>query len=319
MKVKAFVQFFIVLMLPVILACSCSAEDLSKGPHACTQQETDLFLQDLEDNGQIDYSHECTGPKLPTPTPGLYIPVSDSKQPPCSMEWLSAADAPSYGPYSLDVSPQTGAMSYEFVITYPDGTQTSIISGSSKAILIMDDMPTGAYSVEIHALAFMSDEVCSIKAGFTKPGPGFALNASPECAMKFISPADGSELTIEGPVDFVWTQQPGAVSYLLDFVLPNGNHGMADPTTNLSKTMYMEAFQPGGTYTVFVKALNMDANMICQVSLSFTKPEYPQQLVILSHGNDDPDESPGAAPTEQPVFFPPIILLNFTPTPVVIK
>jgi len=157
------------IMLFAFSLTACFPSDGSRDSD-CTQSQIDWFWQDLTDNGVLDFSHECGGQiHPPTPNNGFGIDAPESKQPDCDMKWALEWNVPVYGPYNLGWTPQSGAMSYEVVITGPDGEQTTLTASSSDLVLMMQDFPEDEYSFEIRAKDFAGNYICSISTSFKKP------------------------------------------------------------------------------------------------------------------------------------------------------
>lgn len=155
------------VMLFSATACFGSNEG---APSNCSQAEMDWFWKDLED-GSLDYPHEC-GANHHAPDPsdnGFNIDAPEPKMPACNMHWSLEWNVPAYGPYNLNWTPQNGAISYEVVITGPNGEQTVLKSSSSDLVMMMQDFPEGNYTYEVRATDLYGNYICSITTNFDKP------------------------------------------------------------------------------------------------------------------------------------------------------
>lgn len=278
------------LISTILMLCMCSAT--LGWITDCNPDERMTFWEDLFDNGKLDQLHTCA-----------QVPISALPAGCATMEWLSPYVSPFSGPFDLSVTPLPEAASYEFVVTYPDGTQVVYQSSSPDVTVMTDDLPPGIYSVKVNVLDAAGNIICFTSGNFSRPIPSYKQS----CTLAFIAPAGNSMLPASGPVEFSWTSQPDASSYILDFTLPNGNHGALDPTTDTFKTVFMEAFTPGGSYIVTVMALDANAQTICQDTMTFTKPEA---WTPTKNAPKPPDEPQSDSPLIPILPFPPV----FEPT-----
>jgi hypothetical protein len=108
-------------------------------------------------------------------------------------------------------------------------------------------------------------------------------------------PTDGSVLGKIGQVQFNWTEQPGAQTYILTFLNADGSRARVETTSN-SASLFIEVLPAGGEYTWFVTALGADGTEICSsASITFSKPKAdPTQKPTP----EDKPEPPTEAPTE---------------------
>ena len=122
--------------------------------------------------------------------------------------------------------------------------------------------------------------VMTIKTATPSPDPGSM------CELKFLSPSPNASLPNYGPVDFSWSfiMNPSWQSHFpyFDFVLvikyPGGNPVVDYKTHDQHKTLYMENYEPGGTYTAQVSAVTLANEVLCWDQISFTKDEFTPQL-----------------------------------------
>lgn len=277
------------LISTIFIMCMCSAT--LGWIEACNGDERVTFWEDLFDNGKLDQLHSCAE-----------VPVSALPAGCATMDWISPYISPFTGPFDLSVTPLPEAASYEFVVTYPDGTQVVLTSPTPNTTIITDDLPPGVYSVEVRALDSAGNLLCYTQGSFSRPIPSYVQS----CTLAFIAPAENSILPASGPIEFSWMEQPDASSYLLDFTLPNGNHGAMDPTTDTFKKVFMEAFPPGGNYVATITALDAEANSICQDTLTFSKTEAWVPTKRAPNPSDDPQPDTPLLPVlpDPPVFIP---------------
>lgn len=108
-------------------------------------------------------------------------------------------------------------------------------------------------------------------------------------------PSDGSVLGKIGQVQFNWTEQPGAQTYILTFLNADGSRARVETSSN-SASLFIEVLPAGGEYTWFVTALGADGTEICSsASITFSKPKAdPTQKPTP----EDKPERPTEAPTE---------------------
>ena len=104
------------------------------------------------------------------------------------------------------------------------------------------------------------------------PLPTLTPTATPLVCFQLISPQDGAELPNKGAITFTWSEQAGAVKYVLTFTFQNGL-----PVTFESQKSehirYMESLIMGGRYTWQVTALDAADETICSAKpYTFTKP-----------------------------------------------
>ena len=110
--------------------------------------------------------------------------------------------------------------------------------------------------------------------------------------MTFLSPSQGATLPTSGPVNFSWAlNQPGTWTnhwylekYVLVITFPGGNplapYDIQNSST--SKTLYMENFQPAGTYTAQIRAIGWapdyePGSILCWDEITFSKEEFGLQ------------------------------------------
>jgi hypothetical protein len=113
-----------------------------------------------------------------------------------------------------------------------------------------------------------------------------------DCSIKFLSPSQGDKLPTSGAVNFSWSfTQPadwsnhwGLDKYLLVIDFPGGSsHAQYDIQNSItSKILYMENFQPAGTYTAQVSAIGWapyypESSVLCWDEISFSKDAFPQK------------------------------------------
>lgn len=106
------------------------------------------------------------------------------------------------------------------------------------------------------------------------------------CELTFLSPASNASLPDYGPVDFSWHLDPADWItnklpfdvFLLVITYPGGNPLVHYETQNEHKTLYMENYQPGGTYTAQVRAMSSEDEVLCWDQMTFTKDEFEPQI-----------------------------------------
>ena len=106
------------------------------------------------------------------------------------------------------------------------------------------------------------------------------------CELKFLSPSPNASLPDYGPVDFSWDLNPADWitnklpfdTFVLVVKYPGGNPSVHYETQDEHKTLYMENYEPGGTYTAQVSAVTLANEVLCWDQISFTKDEFTPQL-----------------------------------------
>ncbi len=104
------------------------------------------------------------------------------------------------------------------------------------------------------------------------PLPTWTPTATPQTCFQLISPQDGAELPNKRAIAFTWSEQAGAVKYVLTFIFPNGQ-SVTFESQNTEHTRFMESLIMGGRYTWQVTALDAAGETICSAKpYTFTKP-----------------------------------------------
>lgn len=104
------------------------------------------------------------------------------------------------------------------------------------------------------------------------PLPTLTPTATPQACFQLISPQDGAELPNKRAVTFTWSEEAGAVKYVLTFTFPNGL-SVTFESQKTEHTRYMESLIMGGRYTWQVTALDAAGETICSAKpYTFTKP-----------------------------------------------
>jgi hypothetical protein len=120
--------------------------------------------------------------------------------------------------------------------------------------------------------------------------------ASPAPCLKLIFPENGSDLPAEGLISFLWDEQPGASSYLLE-ILPPGGKMVTFTTTATLRNQYAEALPWGGEHKWQVVALDPNGKTICTSQpFTFTKPKPP--AIIPWTATPQPGELMATVPTK---------------------
>jgi hypothetical protein len=71
---------------------------------------------------------------------------------------------------------------------------------------------------------------------------------------------------------FQWTEVPEAADYELEVALPEGSGpAWVIPTSDETKTIYMENFPAAGEYAITVNAVSGMGELLCATSFKFTK------------------------------------------------
>jgi hypothetical protein len=119
---------------------------------------------------------------------------------------------------------------------------------------------------------------------------------TPVPCLKLIFPENGSDLPKEGLISFLWDEQPGASSYLLEIIPPAGK--MVTFTTQFTlRNQYAEALPWGGEHKWQVVALDANGKAICtSQTFTFTKPVPP--VVITWTVTPQPGELQATVPTK---------------------
>ena len=117
------------------------------------------------------------------------------------------------------------------------------------------------------AMLIASSECCSTGSPAATPVP----TETPTCNMHFTSPDAGAVLAGNGPVDFAWISVSNSSYCILTFNLP-GNGGQSTwNMTSTSRTLYIENFTTGGSYSAHVQARDTRADILCEANLNFSK------------------------------------------------
>lgn len=143
-------------------------------------------------------------------------------------------------------------------------------------------LPTVSPSPEMVSGAWTPTSSPSPTASFTlspqaptssaTPLPAFSPTATLQTCFQLISPQDGAELPNKQAITFTWSEQAGAVKYLLLFTFPNGQ-SVTFESQKTEHTRYMESLIMGGRYTWQVTALDALGEKICSAKpYTFTKP-----------------------------------------------
>ena len=119
------------------------------------------------------------------------------------------------------------------------------------------------------------------------------------CQLNFTNPAADAALSAYGPVEFAWTltAAPWITNKLpfdvfsLVVAYPGGNPLVHYETAAEHKTLYMENFQTGGTYTVTVSALDQQDNVLCWDQLKFSKDDYVPVIQLTPQPLPQPPQS----------------------------
>ncbi len=119
---------------------------------------------------------------------------------------------------------------------------------------------------------------------------------SPVPCLKLIFPEDGSDLPRQGLISFLWNEQPGASSYILE-ILPPGGKMVTFTTTDTLRNQYAEALPWGGEHQWQVVALDASGKAICtSQAFTFTKPMPP--VVATWTLTPEPGEPMATVPTK---------------------
>ncbi len=113
------------------------------------------------------------------------------------------------------------------------------------------------------------------------------------CWITFLSPGQGDALPTSGPVSFSWAFDHSASwsnhwyleKYVLVVKFPGGNP-LAHydiQNTDTSKTLYMENFQPAGTYTAQISAIGWapfyeEGSVLCWDEITFSKDAFARKF-----------------------------------------
>jgi len=110
--------------------------------------------------------------------------------------------------------------------------------------------------------------------------PVVELTPASVACFKVIYPLDKDSLPFDGPINFQWESQPGALEYLVTFYFPDGTNAPFI-TSETELIRYMDTMPSGGEYLWDVAALGEGGNEICRASGgAFIKPSsLPQDLV----------------------------------------
>lgn len=86
-------------------------------------------------------------------------------------------------------------------------------------------------------------------------------------------PIDGRALNNAGKVNFAWSEQPNAQTYIITFIKEDGSTARIETSSN-SAEFYIEVLPAGGNYQWFVTAYGADGKEICKSnSANFSKPQ----------------------------------------------
>ncbi|MFN8434778.1 MAG: FecR domain-containing protein [Anaerolineales bacterium] len=86
-------------------------------------------------------------------------------------------------------------------------------------------------------------------------------------------PTDGRTLNNAGKVNFTWSEQPNAQTYIITFIKEDGSTARIETSSN-SAEFYIEVLPAGGNYQWFVTAYGADGKEICKSnSTNFSKPQ----------------------------------------------
>ena len=100
-------------------------------------------------------------------------------------------------------------------------------------------------------------------------GQGEASNA----CSQLQEPIDGRALNNAGKVNFAWSEQPNAQTYIITFIKEDGSTARIETSSN-SAEFYIEVLPAGGNYQWFVTAYGADGKEICKSnSANFSKPQ----------------------------------------------
>ncbi|MFN8400959.1 MAG: FecR family protein [Anaerolineales bacterium] len=110
-------------------------------------------------------------------------------------------------------------------------------------------------------------------------------------------PTDGRALNNAGKVNFAWSEQPNAQTYIITFIKEDGSTARIETSSN-SAEFYIEVLPAGGNYQWFITAYGADGKEICKSnSANFSKPqaEPTEKSKPTKDPNDVEEPSGGTA------------------------
>jgi len=251
-----------------------------------------------------------------TPTPGsVKVGLHDSNAP-CTLRF-DMGHWYSYGNYALVTfkwTEQAGVDTYDLQFSSNAGFDQHVQSNDTSYVADMAGLPEGNFFMATVSATNEDGILCSDTFKFIRPSMGHGPQGV-ECTLKFLSPSqDGIIFPTTGEFYFKWSGQDHTEKYVLTIDFPGNAQVTYDPTVTPEKKIYLENLEAEGTYVATITAYDGNNAAICSAQVSFYKHGY--HIVSAKSKTKSNEDSP--APTEQSSFIP-IIVLHFTPTPVVIK
>lgn len=180
------------------------------------------------------------------------------------------ASLPASGVVDFAWTEYTGRYKFIINIVKPDGSTFSEIAWANsfqKDLGLLTAGGTYRWSVTVYDAQIQP--ICT-SAAFTFTKPESAPVSGGDC-VTLLSPVDGAELPVSGPVDFTWTEYPGAYKYIITFFPPN-TPAVSFLAWTPSHTRYMESFPDSGAYQWTITVKDADIQDICTAGpFTFTK------------------------------------------------
>jgi len=262
-------------------------------------------------------SGQALSPYVETPTPGL-IKIGLDFDVDCTLKFTAPWPNSVYGSDALvafEWLEQAGPGTYYLDFSSNAGYELHVKSEDTSYIVDMAGLPEGNFFTATVSAISEKGIKCSDTVGFVRPS-GVQGMPELECTLKFTSPSqDGVMFPDSGGFNFLWSGQDNAIKYVLELDFPGNAQVVYDPTESAHKLIYLENLEPEGTYVATVSAYDYNDDFICSAQISFYKKGYTKFAVKSNKASEDDP----AAPTQGSPFFPPIIVLNSTPTPIVIR